>query len=206
MKYPLLVVLLGVFACGAEWLLHKHDEAFVQTVDLPMQGTAGGEFHAKYDARYKVVVAFKKSDQLEKARASTIGGDAYESSAKLGQSLLQEIDLKIDGAENIEKAFSIFGGAPGYVRTDLQWEPHASYQLATFDAIEGKRYKLALSQNKSGSPTPAYIMIRMIEPPTSSAGLLVIVFGAVIFLTSFLFKSLQLGIRHLSNRIGHTQR
>lgn len=167
-KLALLVVLLGFGGVLINLGYRSYVEASIQEASFPLSETLEAEFETKLDAEYKIVIAFRESDGLKRARVETTGGDAYERSGNLGRYVLKGIKIDLVGmtesVTGFKEGFSIFGGAPAYENTSLEWDPHASYQFATFQGQAGKRFRLTVTQAhgtaNASNPVPAYVMVR----------------------------------------------
>jgi len=193
-KISLLVLLVGFVTYSVECYLHEHDEAYVKEVTLPIMEDMSGEFLARYDGLYKIVLYVKKSDELAKIRKRISVGDAYSESEMVGRYLSDGVKIELtelpQSAVNFNKEFSIFGGASGYETTDFEWDSHASYKIGTFSAKMGGSYRIIVGQENVAAAedkirTPAYLMVRLVENPLKgSNGMVISIFGLfLIFLT-----------------------
>lgn len=165
-------IFLAVLVVGSVLAARVHRsfvEVFVREAAFPLADRVEAEFETRLDAEYRVILAFRESEELKRARAETTGGDAYERSANIGRYLLDGLDVKLSGITveptTFRKTFSVFGGASIYENTSLEWAPHESYLVATFRGEANKRYRLVIVQSVNagsvkGQSVPAYIMVR----------------------------------------------
>ena len=165
----LLGVLLSLFAVLFKAFYLKYAEPYAQEKIFPLSEPLTVEFETKLSKKYKVVVALRPSKELGEAVQKTYGGDAYESSANLGRYMLYGAKVRVTGLTdpdiNFRETFSIFGADPLTSVSDYVWDPHANYELATFDGQRGNRYRLTIIQEPNaaspGKPhVPAYVMVR----------------------------------------------
>jgi len=145
-----------------------YSEAYVNEKSFPLTEKISANFEPKLTAQYKIVIRFKQSKELAEASSKAGGGDAAQRSENLGHYLLEGVKLKVDNLTSpntsFHELFSIMGGAPLGEITDYEWDPFASFLVATFKANRGDLYRLTITQPLSDSDSkkikaPAYVMI-----------------------------------------------
>ena len=154
----------------------NNDEAYIQSKAFPLTESVTADFETKRDAKYQIAIALVPSEELKKARAFTISGDAYESSAHLGRYVLNGTKIKLVGLTKedakLDSRFHIFGPHPPVI-SNHHWDPHASYSLATFEARAGSKYRLTVFQETGASEpdrprVPGYVIVDLAEHWTTS--------------------------------------
>jgi|GEM_PF-5893465 hypothetical protein len=215
-------IVIFIFIFGAGCIVFKlfyrgYAEAYVQEISFPLSGNLSATFETKLSTEYKIVIGLKPSEGLYKSNGLTTGGDAYERSENLGRYVLEGVKVKLDGLTNsdtrFKETFSIFGGAPAYENTALEWDPQSSYLLANFQGKAGHRYRLMLIQqpitNIPNKPiVPAYLMVRQVNDWSNYLtygvfyiAITILVLTIVVKSISYLLRIINRLINRLLNRL-----